>query len=191
MTMFAPITKLADILISHNVPVYMYMFEHEYINSMEQWWGSFHSLELDYVFGSPFTGFNIGLDDWANHTELDKNMSRRTMQGWANFAKHGWVYRLINGFDSVYSSINHRLPSNNVLIHVQYNCNAVYFNNILYIHAVSHHSRTERNHGLNTTWSTTATHTYRHTQWKPNITSAPTTQRSGIRWSRPCCRRHH
>ena len=89
MTMFAPITELADLLQSHGVPVYMYEFNHHYAYSTESWWGAYHSLELDYVFGSPFSGFNLGVDDFANHTEEDKDVSRRTMQAWISFAKSG------------------------------------------------------------------------------------------------------
>lgn len=87
--MTAPSVDLADILVEKGTTVYYYYYSHESIFTDPPWWKCYHSLELDSVFGSPFTGYNIAADDQRNHTEDDKEISRIVMLLWTNFAKHG------------------------------------------------------------------------------------------------------
>ena len=89
LSMYAPGLELVDLLEKHDVPVYVYEFKHESVHTPVEWWGTYHSLELDYVFGSPFSGYNIAIDDWANHTDTDKRVSRVVMNYWTQFAKSG------------------------------------------------------------------------------------------------------
>ena len=114
ISMYAPAVKLANILLGHNVPVYMYEFQHSSIHTPIPWWGTYHSLELDYVFGSPFNGFNLAVDDFVNHTEADRSISRTTMQLWTNFAKSGYVfYYLVQICASTKVQTNIGLSTNN------------------------------------------------------------------------------
>ena len=92
--MHAPITALADILDSHEVPVSMYRFEHASAHTQQDWWGTYHSLELDAVFGSPFTGFNLAVDNYTSDSETDRDVSRLVMHCWTTFAKHGYAMQL-------------------------------------------------------------------------------------------------
>jgi hypothetical protein len=50
-----------------------------------QWFGVSHGFEIDFVFGTP----------WLEHDEYDPEdrlVSRKVMNVWANFAKHGKLY---------------------------------------------------------------------------------------------------
>ena len=58
-SMVAPSIMTAIHLHAHFLPVYVYTFNHHSANTDPQWWGSFHSVELNYLFGSPFTGIKV------------------------------------------------------------------------------------------------------------------------------------
>lgn len=89
LAMFAPTLQLSSLLSSQETPVYVYEFDHSSEHTHVQWWNAYHSLELNYVFGSPFNGFNIALDEMKQHSGEDKQLSRNMMQMWTDFAKYG------------------------------------------------------------------------------------------------------
>ncbi len=63
--------------------VYMYHFRHfTSANTWPRWMGVMHGYEIDHVFGHP-------LNDSLDYTEQEKELSRRTMTYWTNFAKTG------------------------------------------------------------------------------------------------------
>lgn len=83
MHMIAPTIEMADIL-SEYVNVYQYHFSLS---------NCYHSIELNYVFGTPFSGhfademtINGSIDDF---TPEDRNFSLDIMKLWTNFAKFG------------------------------------------------------------------------------------------------------
>ena len=83
MHMVAPTVDIASKVSDHNVPVYHYHFAPRI---------SYHSVELNYVFGSPFNGKyadEMGSYFGTNFTEEDRKHSREVMVMWTQFAKHG------------------------------------------------------------------------------------------------------
>ena len=54
-----------------------------------QWWKSYHTMELNYVFGSPFTGLSVDSGHGDYYDDLDRQLSKRMMIWWTNFAKYG------------------------------------------------------------------------------------------------------
>lgn len=72
-------------------PVYFYNYQHTSHLTEPSWWGSYHSLELDAVFGSPFNGYDIATDRNQVFLEKDREISRKMMKWWTNFAKYGSV----------------------------------------------------------------------------------------------------
>lgn len=89
--MFSPTIRLANLLSQHSTPVYMYQFNESSEFTVPEWWSAYHSLELDMVFGSPFTGYNIARDKVTVYPEKDKQLSRTVMKLWSTFAKTGFV----------------------------------------------------------------------------------------------------
>ena len=87
--MVAPTVDLAMLLANHSdMRVYQYHFTTQ---------DSYHSVELNYVFGSPFSGLyadEMGADKGKNFTEKDREHSRFMMILWTNFAKYGYVLAL-------------------------------------------------------------------------------------------------
>ncbi|KAH6922837.1 hypothetical protein HPB50_019839 [Hyalomma asiaticum] len=78
-----PVTQWADVLARAGIPVYGYVFAHRSSwNPWPEWMGVIHGEELAFVFGVP-------LNDTYSYSEEDKNLSRRLMRYWANFAKTG------------------------------------------------------------------------------------------------------
>ena len=95
VTMVAPTVHFANLLSQHNVtPIYFYRFNFRSVFTRPTWWGCYHGLELDLVFGSPFTQYNIAIDNFTLHTQFDKALSRTVMELWTNFAKTGYVSKL-------------------------------------------------------------------------------------------------
>ncbi len=54
-------------------------------------WFSLFS-ELNYIFGSPFTGLSVDTGTEQPYSELDKKVSKQMMILWTNFAKYGWEH---------------------------------------------------------------------------------------------------
>ena len=82
MHMVAPTVDIADLVSDHNDQVFQYHF------TMQQ---SFHSVELNYVFGAPFSGQcadEMSVERPCNFTHKDKQHSVRIMTLWTNFAKY-------------------------------------------------------------------------------------------------------
>lgn len=83
MHMVAPTLDMCDVLSKH-VPVYQYHF------SLDD---SYHSVDLNYVFGAPFSGQFAdeltvnGTVDMFNSSQ--RNLSLQIMKLWTNFARHG------------------------------------------------------------------------------------------------------
>lgn len=86
MHMVAPTAEMCRLLSSHGVPTYQYHFTAPY---------SYHSVELNYVFGAPFSGIYademnpVLLFGWQNFTMTDQFYSRLVMKIWTNLAKFG------------------------------------------------------------------------------------------------------
>ncbi len=83
MHMVAPTADLAELLAAYHPDVYQYHFIVP---------NSFHSVELNYVFGSPFSG---RLADEMNYdqtldmfNDTDRAYSALVMRLWTNFAKY-------------------------------------------------------------------------------------------------------
>jgi carboxylesterase type B len=91
MAMLAPTVKLAKITSRKDVSVYLYQFNHECHSDMtfHPWQANFHQIELNYVFGSPFTGIDTEQGYQMNFTDEDKQVSIRMMEYWSNFVKYG------------------------------------------------------------------------------------------------------
>ncbi|XP_038132131.1 acetylcholinesterase [Cyprinodon tularosa] len=63
--------------------VYLYLFDHRASNiAWPEWMGVIHGYEIEFVFGLP-------LEKRLNYTTEEKNLSRRMMKYWANFARTG------------------------------------------------------------------------------------------------------
>ncbi|CAH1801579.1 unnamed protein product [Owenia fusiformis] len=71
--------------------VYMYSFDVTSSIFPKKWMGSYHGNELNYLFGSPFTGLNVDGQEgrYRVFTEDDKRESGNVMELWSNFAKYG------------------------------------------------------------------------------------------------------
>ena len=86
MHMVAPTVDLAMLLANHSdMRVYQYHFTTQ---------DSYHSVELNYIFGAPFSGLyadEMGAGEAKNFTEKDKDHSRFMMTLWTDFAKYGYV----------------------------------------------------------------------------------------------------
>ena len=84
MHMIAPIVDMADIVSHYQPEVYQYHFTLD---------PSFHSVELNYVFGTPFSGhFADEMTDGGTvelFTEQQRHLSLIVMEMWSNFAKDG------------------------------------------------------------------------------------------------------
>ena len=77
----APTSSMAETLSKSNPDVYTYYLDHH---------TSYHSVELNYVFGVPFIGGSV--DEFGilkNFTDVDKTKSTKFMRMWTNFAKYG------------------------------------------------------------------------------------------------------
>jgi len=84
MQMIAPITEMADMISAFEEDIYQYHFSVP---------SSFHSVELNYVYGAPFSG-HFADEMTMNGTvelfdEQDRQLSLRMMDMWIHFAKHG------------------------------------------------------------------------------------------------------
>jgi carboxylesterase type B len=90
---WAPTIHMATIVSQQGIPVYVYVFNHYSPNATDlaKTLKSHHSIELNYLFGSPFTGLNVDTYKVANasYSDTDREMSRTMMKLWTNFAKYG------------------------------------------------------------------------------------------------------
>ena len=78
-----PVVDFGHIYAKHNNPVYMYHFSHFTSgNPWPRWMGVMHGYEIDHIFGLP-------LNTTFNYTEKEKELSKRVMGYWADFAKTG------------------------------------------------------------------------------------------------------
>ena len=105
LTIVAPTVSLALLYHGRGVPVYAYTMSLPPAAQAagRSWWGSYHSMELNYVFGSPFVGFNTDSGEEQTFSDSDRNASLLIMAMWSNFAKFGCV-------DWVLNTVVHRIP---------------------------------------------------------------------------------
>ncbi|ELT89551.1 hypothetical protein CAPTEDRAFT_170585 [Capitella teleta] len=91
MAMLAPTVKLADMCSKRGVSVYLYQFNHESHSdeTFQPWQANYHQIELNYVFGSPFTNIDTEQGLQMNFTREDRAVSVRMMQHWSNYVKYG------------------------------------------------------------------------------------------------------
>lgn len=93
LTMVAPTIRMAIFMQRAQKAVYLYKINHRSPYTKPDWWGCYHSLELDYLFGSPFSGYSIARDSLEKPKEEDQEFSRQLMLLWTNFAKFGYGWR--------------------------------------------------------------------------------------------------
>ena len=91
MSFVAPAVDQADFYFYNHIPVYMYKFCHFSELADPLWWRSYHTLELEFIFGSPFLDFMIDGGYPHNYTDEDRRISKKMMRLWSNFIKHGFV----------------------------------------------------------------------------------------------------
>jgi hypothetical protein len=83
MHMVAPTVQFATLTSQHQREVYQYMFSSDY---------SYHSVELNYVFGAPFSGKfadEMTTSGLKNFSDSEKRHSILMMTLWTNVAKYG------------------------------------------------------------------------------------------------------
>lgn len=89
--MVAPTVELAKLYTQHSIPVYLYIFDHmSEENQQPAYQKSFHTLEMNYVFGSPFMGLQVSPGTPQNFTDQDRLFSKKVMQLWSDFIRNGW-----------------------------------------------------------------------------------------------------
>ncbi|KAI0229079.1 hypothetical protein LSAT2_020501 [Lamellibrachia satsuma] len=91
LTIVAPTISLASLYHDRGVPVYAYAMSLPVTPPFagRAWWGSYHTMELNYVFGSPFVGFNTDDGTEQSFSDVDRKASIMVMAMWSNFGKHG------------------------------------------------------------------------------------------------------
>uniref|UniRef100_A0A0B7BAT8 Carboxylic ester hydrolase n=1 Tax=Arion vulgaris TaxID=1028688 RepID=A0A0B7BAT8_9EUPU len=78
-----PVNKLARTYAKHKLPVYYYWFSQRWTaNPWPEWMGVLHADEIWYTFGHPFNSSH-------SFTEEERQLSRKMMTYWTNFAKTG------------------------------------------------------------------------------------------------------
>ncbi|XP_026549820.1 acetylcholinesterase [Notechis scutatus] len=78
-----PVVQFANDYAKRNNKVYAYLFDHRASNLLwPPWMGVPHGYEIEFVFGLP-------LNDSLNYTPQEKELSRRMMRYWVNFARTG------------------------------------------------------------------------------------------------------
>jgi len=87
MHMIAPTDEMADLIAAHSSDIYEYHFSTP--------GSSYHSVELNYVFGAPFSGrfademtVNGSVDQFSDR---QRQLCRHVIRLWTNFARHGQV----------------------------------------------------------------------------------------------------
>nr|KAG5698388.1 hypothetical protein BaRGS_010974 [Batillaria attramentaria] len=84
-TFVAPAVELANLLSGRVERTYLYTFNHvSRFTKDPLWMGVPHGRDLFYLFGCPFSGHPL-----HNYSQVDKNVSRKFIQLWSNFVKHG------------------------------------------------------------------------------------------------------
>jgi carboxylesterase type B len=81
--MVAPTVQLAEVVAQYHPEIYQYHFT---INNC------YHSVELNYVFGAPFSGRmadEMSVNKTPDFSRNDKIFSLQIMSMWTNFAKYG------------------------------------------------------------------------------------------------------
>ena len=84
MHMVAPTVDMAELVSRHSNEIYQYHFSTH---------NTYHSVELNYIFGAPFSGhfademtINGSVNDFDSN---QRRQSERIMKLWSNFAKYG------------------------------------------------------------------------------------------------------
>jgi len=83
------ITKFAMEWSKNHKNVYLYHFRYRPRHLIKPQWGIAHTLEIDFVFGTPFLNKSILNFLINNFTEEDREMSSKVMKMWADFARNG------------------------------------------------------------------------------------------------------
>jgi len=86
----APTVKIASLSTDAGVPTFFYSFKLDENNPRySNWQSSYHAMELNYIFGSPFSGVEIEGGLRRNFTDEERRISHRIMTYWSNFATYG------------------------------------------------------------------------------------------------------
>lgn len=89
--MIAPSIEACEYYTRSGLPVYYYTFNHREAFAVEPWHGSFHSIELGYLFGSTFKSKIVEVGKDQIYTNADRGVARNIMKLWADFAIHGYA----------------------------------------------------------------------------------------------------
>ena len=87
-----PLNSLAAAYADAGVPVYMFFFTEPYAsNSWSDWMGVMHGDEIIFMFGHVLRDSSVRTGRWPlTYTPAEKELSRRMMTYWTNFAKTGY-----------------------------------------------------------------------------------------------------
>lgn len=87
-----PVVELAERFTMAEQDVFYYHYQHRSSqHHWPKWTGVMHADEINFVFGEP-------LDDDKGYSPNEKELSRKMIKYWTNFAKTGYVFiRLIGG----------------------------------------------------------------------------------------------
>ena len=90
MAVYAPNVKMALMLRERDVPVYMYLFDHRSdFNTQPAYMGNYNSLDLNYIFGTPYSKVQITTQTWQNYTYTDRVRSMNVMTMLSNYIREG------------------------------------------------------------------------------------------------------
>ena len=87
----APSIEQANLYVGRNVPVYFYNIDHHSDEDRDfpEWIGSYHGMELNYLFGAPFLELHLEKVKPRLYTEKDRMLSTRIMGWWSNYVIYG------------------------------------------------------------------------------------------------------
>jgi len=88
-----PLNAFAAAYADAGAPVYVYFFTEPYAaNSWPGWMGVMHGDEILFMFGHVLRDSSVRTGRWPiTYTPAEKELSRRMMSYWTNFAKTGYV----------------------------------------------------------------------------------------------------
>lgn len=88
-----PLNRFAEAYADAGLPVYVFFFTEPYAsNSWPGWMGVMHGDEILFMFGHVLRDSSVRSGRWPiAYTPAEKELSRRMMTYWTNFAKTGYI----------------------------------------------------------------------------------------------------
>lgn len=87
------VNEFAQYFSRHGGKVYYYYFTHRSTTqTWPRWMGVLHGYEINFIFGEPLNQKEF------SYTEEERELSRRFMKYWANFARTGYVWSVLRGY---------------------------------------------------------------------------------------------